>query len=263
MRAIFLLGFFVSCFSLSYAQRQLSFGVQTQIGFTDGVEVLVDRDPFGSINFLDEHSTLAVPLAGGGAWLAYCFSEHVSLRLGLQYVNSGNLYQIKGSIEDQATGEKSFVFEQRNSFRAHQVQAPLELQISIGQRAIRPIISVGVQATHDWITETWGSRTFMDGGRLNNILRQYPEGRDAIGELTSFAIQPIASIGVRLNTHLAVQFRRTWMGAVTNLNRYPDGYEFIVDTNSTFWNNYLSGDFNKMQSSHRGQTSIVFSYEFF
>ena len=259
MRAILLTTLCLVFWDYSHGQTRFSFGVQAQVGFTNAVEITERNVPFGRI---EGHRTLSVPVVGGGLWLAYPLTKRVSMHLGLQYLNTGNVYLIEGQLEDRLTGERSFTFEQRNQFRAHQIQVPFELQLRLGNGRLRPTLSLGLQGTRDYIVDVWSLRKFVDTGPVTECLQKHEADRRSRDKLASYYIQPIASIGVHLNDYLSLQLRRTWIKEVENLNWGGTNPAVEINTSSLFLDNCLHYHHDSLQSSHRAITSLAFSYAF-
>lgn len=265
MRSILTLLCCIFLTSLLMGQTRLSFGLNAQIGLSGKAKVDESSKRFGNTDSYQRSGNHLVGVAGAGLWAAYEISPKLALRSGIQYQSSGNKDFRESYSEDIRTGQITFPSSSAISFRAHQLQVPLELQIRIGQGKMQPTLSFGAQYSYDWIGSIYAESILFQGSDQTEYVNEWtPERREEFSMAKS-NIQPVFAVGLRINEQMSVRLRRSWIAQeqtiswrenfehIEQVPSLDDPIVIICGTPFSYWTN----------STHRQTTTLEISYRLF
>ncbi|MEL6656590.1 MAG: outer membrane beta-barrel protein [Bacteroidota bacterium] len=263
MRTIFILFLFSIATSFLVAQSHFSFGINAQLGLSGEINGIEEQSQSrGSFNYAEERNPL-VPVMGAGGWVAYIANDKVRFQAGLQYVNSGHVDFSRTYSGLVSTGQRTSGYYYEYRFRAHQIQLPFEIQLSIGRGKLRPFVSFGTQLTRDWIGNIYGESPLFIGNEVRTQIRTWSPNKRNEVDTHHLGIQPVFGFGIRLNDQLSVRLRHTWMGREQQIEWYEEleHLQGIVPNPTFGWYGTISN--HRTASIHRQVTSLEFSYVIF
>ena len=246
-----------------WAQSPFSFGINAQLGLSGETKGIERQSDFrGTFDYSEERHPL-VPVIGAGGWVAYAVNEKVRFQTGLQYVNSGNVDLYHSYAESLSTGQRTSEYTTKYHFRAHQLQLPLEIQLSIGKGKLQPLISLGAQITRDWVGNIYRENPyFIDDEMRTFIWTSLPKDRNEV-DAHILGVQPVLGFGLHFNDQLSVRLRRTWIGQKQQLNWYENLNPYPIDAPNPIFGWYGASYSQQTESTHRQVTSLEFSYRIF
>lgn len=265
MRSLLTLFLYLFMSSFLLGQSKFSFGLNAQVGLSGKAALAEEVDRFGTTDFYHRSGNRLVGVAGGGFWAAYDFSPKIALRSGIQYQSSGSKDYRENYSEDIRTGQILFPSSFSFSFRANQIQVPLEFQIRIGQGKMQPTLSFGAQYSYDWVGSIYAEMSFFQGADQFESLNEWTPERRTGFEMDGSRVQPVLGVGLRINDQMNVRIRRTWAGQSQKV-RWRENFDYFEPT--------LSPDdpivticgtpyHYQTNSTHRQTTTVEISYRLF
>lgn len=194
---------------------------------------------------------------GAGLWANYQISKVLGVRSGISYLNSGNRSSFVSYSEMVITGQTTLDYEETIDFRMHQIQVPLELVINPGKGQIRPVFSFGVQFNQAWLNGVFHSNSYSDGPEYT---RSWDQDNSTLASRQPINIQPIASVGLRLNDQMIVSLRHTWAKELTMGWMESGDHDYSIFDPSVGIMTCGIPNFYQTTSSHLQLTSLQFSY---
>lgn len=242
------------------AQGRWSAGVDAQIAFTGmnkGDANEYDNNT-GTVYYNVDENVLQAG-AGAGLWAQYQITRGVGLRMGLGYLNSGNKDRNLSYSEVSATGRKTLFSDEFYEFRAHQLQVPIEFVLEPGKANVRMVFSVGAQLNNSWRATIYQEN---DYGNNSYSITSWDNENSSLDNRHQMIVQPVASIGVRINDQMLIRLRHAW-AKPAELNWYQnyDHYDFSDSPEGVLTCGV--GSYYSTTITNQRMTSLQFSYQIF
>ena len=258
MRALLLVLVLLN-FSLAFGQGKVSYGLNFYVGVSGTMDSGLRFGSFGLNSVLNERRTvLPSPSLGAGLWGERAFGKNVYARLGIQYINSGNIDFEDIFVKNFITGERTSIFQRTYHFRVHQLQLPLEFRKEFGRTNIRTFLTAGAQWTADFIDRIFIDQSFMGPTGEERMTYSWDKNQREYHSFTPVNAQFTAGIGVRFNEQMHLQIKRFWYTSGQTIGWSPVVDEDITpseDPALNFWH-YA----HQVRSKHRNALVVQISY---